>query len=37
MYQNKLIHTYKELGLLVDILNEIFSILNKTFFLALSQ
>lgn len=41
MYQNILIHTHKELGLLVDILNEIFSILTMAvfffFFLAPSQ
>lgn len=41
MYQNILIHTHKELGLLVDILNEIFSILTTAFcfffFLAPSQ
>lgn len=33
MYQNILIHMHKELGLLVDILNEIFSILTTAFLL----
>lgn len=32
MCQNILIHTHKELGLLVDILNEIFSILTTACF-----
>lgn len=37
MHQNRLMHTHKKLGLLVDVLNEIFSILTKGIFLATIQ